>query len=161
MDPTAAGYLERLNNAVCAEADRLTVAGTPAYPVPVGASTPLGAIGYVRAACELRAQVPDLVRVFCPSGSVGTHAGLAVGLGDYDLVQGVGIGDHNQEELVERLAAETAALARLPSPRGRAGSTAGTGLRRTPSPSWRRSGLPPAEKGWCSIPYTPARRWRD
>ena len=64
VDPTAAGYLERLNNAVCAEADRLTVAGTPAYPVPVGASTPLGAIGYVRAACELRAQVPDLVRFF-------------------------------------------------------------------------------------------------
>jgi 1-aminocyclopropane-1-carboxylate deaminase/D-cysteine desulfhydrase-like pyridoxal-dependent ACC family enzyme len=118
-DSVATGYLDRLNDEVRAEADRLTAAGIPAYQVPVGASVPIGALGYVRAAYELRAQVPDLGRVFCPSGSVGTHAGLVVGLGDHDLVQGVGIGDHHQEELLERLVADTAALAGLPAPRGR------------------------------------------
>jgi len=120
-DPTAAGYLERLDNEVRAEADRLTAAGTPAYAVTVGASVPLGALGYVRAARELRAQVPDLALVFCPSGSFGTHAGLVAGLGDHDLVQGVGIGvSQRPGERIERLAADTAAFAGLPSPRGRA-----------------------------------------
>jgi 1-aminocyclopropane-1-carboxylate deaminase/D-cysteine desulfhydrase-like pyridoxal-dependent ACC family enzyme len=115
---TGPGYQERLNDEVRAEADRLTAAGTPAYPVPVGASVPLAALGYVRAACELRAQVPDLVRVFCPCGSVGTQAGLVAGLGDHDLVEGIQIGDHDQGERIAGLAAETAAVAALPSPRG-------------------------------------------
>jgi D-cysteine desulfhydrase len=118
-EPNSPRYQEALDNGIRAEADRLTAAGTPAYPVTVGGSVPLGALGYVRAARELRAQVPDLVRVFCPSGSVGTHAGLAVGLGDHDLVQGVRLGDHELEERIERLAVDTADLAGLPAPRGR------------------------------------------
>lgn len=114
-----AQYHEALNNGIGAEADRLTAAGTPAYPVTVGGSGPFGALGYVRAARELRAQVPDLVRVFCPSGSGGTHAGLAVGLGTHDLVQGVRLDDNDLEERIERLALDTAELAGLPAPRGR------------------------------------------
>jgi len=117
-DPAAPGYLDK---DVQAEADRLNAAGIPTYPVVVGGSVPLGALGYVRAACELREQVPDLALVFCPSGSVGTHGGLVAGLGDHDLVQGVRIGVRQHlEEQIERLAADTAALAGLPSPRGRA-----------------------------------------
>jgi 1-aminocyclopropane-1-carboxylate deaminase/D-cysteine desulfhydrase-like pyridoxal-dependent ACC family enzyme len=115
--------VDDLDAAIVAEADRLTAAGTPAYPVVVGGSVPLGALGYVRAGRELHAQFPDLARVFCPSGSFGTHAGLAVGLGDHDLVQGVQIGVGGRdvpEERIERLAADTATLAGLPSPRGRA-----------------------------------------
>lgn len=117
-DPTDPEYLEE---EIRAEAARLTDAGTPAYPVVVGGSVPLGALGYVRAAQELRSQVLDLALVFCPSGSAGTHAGLAVGLGDYNLVQGIRIGNRRQlEENIERLAADTAALADRPAPRGRA-----------------------------------------
>jgi 1-aminocyclopropane-1-carboxylate deaminase/D-cysteine desulfhydrase-like pyridoxal-dependent ACC family enzyme len=110
-----------LDPMIYAEADRLSAAGIPAYPVVVGGSVPLGALGYVRAARELQAQVPDLARVFCPSGSFGTHAGLAVGLGDHELIQGVQIGAGDRELLekrIEILAADTAVLARLPAPRG-------------------------------------------
>jgi D-cysteine desulfhydrase len=117
-DPGRPGYLD---DEVRAEAERLTAAGTPAYPVVVGGSVPLGALGYVRAAHELRAQVPELALVVGPSGSGGTHSGLAVGLGDYDLIQGIRIGIRRElDNTIERIATEAAALAGLPAPRGRA-----------------------------------------
>lgn len=122
VDAEVQDYIWRLDDDISAEADRLTAAGTPAYPIVVGGSVPLGALGYVRAARELQAQVPDLARVFCPSGSVGTHAGLAVGLGDHNLVQGVELAADDRQwrlDRIESLAAETAALAGLPIPRGR------------------------------------------
>lgn len=109
-----------LDPEIRAEAERLSAAGTPAFPVLVGGSAPLGAIGYVRAARELREQVPDLTEVFCPSGSGGTHAGLSVGLGDHRAVRGVRIGDRRSlEDKIAQLAAETAALAGLAAPAGR------------------------------------------
>ena len=48
----------------------------------------------------------------------GEIRALYMTLGDYDLVQGVAIGDHHQEDLLQRLVAATGALAGLPSPRG-------------------------------------------
>lgn len=63
-----------------------------AFPrfIPAGGSCPLGIIGYVNAAVELRDQItagelpePDLVYV--PLGSMGTAAGLILGLGAVGL----------------------------------------------------------------------------
>lgn len=51
--------------------------------IPVGASTPLGALGYVSAASELAAQMAArelrFDAIFFSSSSGGTHAGLAAG----------------------------------------------------------------------------------
>ena len=60
-------------------ADGLRAAGRKPYIVPLGASTPLGALGYVRAVGELIEQGvrPDVIVHACSSG--GTTAGLASG----------------------------------------------------------------------------------
>lgn len=55
------------------------------YAVPTGASSPLGAIGYVNAAFELKDQIkqglmPKPDYIYIAVGSVGTVAGLALGL---------------------------------------------------------------------------------
>ena len=55
------------------------------YLLPVGGSSPIGALGYVEVALELAAQVeggaiPEPSHVVVPLGSGGTAAGLALGL---------------------------------------------------------------------------------
>jgi D-cysteine desulfhydrase len=57
--------------------------GAP-YPIPVGGSTPLGTVGFVAAAFELRAQVErgeldEPRRIWVALGTGGTAAGLALG----------------------------------------------------------------------------------
>lgn len=59
--------------------------GRPPYVIPAGGSSPLGATGFVNAAFELSKQIaagempePDLIYV--PGGTVGTGAGLMLGL---------------------------------------------------------------------------------
>ncbi len=53
--------------------------GSP-YPIPLGGSTPLGAIGYALAFQELREQVDvPFDRIVFASSSGGTHAGLIAG----------------------------------------------------------------------------------
>jgi hypothetical protein len=52
--------------------------------IPLGASTPLGALGYVRAAIEIDAQLRDHPHagdtwIFVSASSCGTYAGLALG----------------------------------------------------------------------------------
>jgi D-cysteine desulfhydrase family pyridoxal phosphate-dependent enzyme len=107
--------------------ERLTAAGRRPYRIPIGGASPVGALGYVRAAAELREQAaaafggaqPDVVVV--ADGSGGTHAGLAAGLGDLDLVLGVDVGARpDLDEVVPAKAAEAAALAVRPEPTGRA-----------------------------------------
>jgi D-cysteine desulfhydrase len=54
------------------------------YVIPTGGSSPLGALGYVNAAIELRAQItagemPEPDWIFVPMGSGGTVAGLVLG----------------------------------------------------------------------------------
>ncbi len=65
-------------------ADELRGAGRVPYVIPVGASTPLGAMGFVSAASELAAQMEVTGRrfdaIFFSSSSGGTHAGLAAGM---------------------------------------------------------------------------------
>ena len=53
--------------------------------IPAGGSCPLGVIGYVNAAFELRDQIlagflPEPDRIYVPMGSMGTSAGLTLGL---------------------------------------------------------------------------------
>ncbi len=64
--------------------DENAVKGNPMYFVPAGGSSPLGTIGYVEAAFELRRQIgegllPEPDYIFVPCGSGGTAAGLNLG----------------------------------------------------------------------------------
>ena len=63
-----------------AEAQRIAEAGGKALVVPLGASTPRGALGYVHALAELRDQLSgEAAWVFAASSSGGTMAGLVLG----------------------------------------------------------------------------------
>jgi D-cysteine desulfhydrase family pyridoxal phosphate-dependent enzyme len=92
--------------------------GRPFY-IPIGGSTPVGALGYVNAIAELLPQLDQLGvsdAEFCvATGSAGTHAGIVVGLaaaGRANRVTGVAVsGDAPQKELLVReLAAATAEI---------------------------------------------------
>jgi D-cysteine desulfhydrase len=106
-------------------ADRLAADGRRPYRMPIGGASAIGALGYVRAARELRRQadaaVGGLDLVVVADGSGGTHAGLAAGLGDLGLVLGVDVGARpDLDNQVPAKAAEVAALAGLPAPAGTA-----------------------------------------
>lgn len=93
--------------------------GRNAAAIPVGGSVPRGALGYVRAARELLNQKADFDRVVLATGSCGTHAGMVAGLGDFERVLGVRVGERpNLEERVTALATATAELAELSRPEG-------------------------------------------
>jgi 1-aminocyclopropane-1-carboxylate deaminase/D-cysteine desulfhydrase-like pyridoxal-dependent ACC family enzyme len=66
-------------------ADRLRAAGRRPYEIPVGASTPLGAIGFVRAVGEVSRQIapPDVIIHSTSSG--GTQSGLIAGCALFGL----------------------------------------------------------------------------
>jgi D-cysteine desulfhydrase family pyridoxal phosphate-dependent enzyme len=76
------GRQERID-AMAGIADELREAGDFPYVIPTGGSVPLGSLGYVRAAMELDGQLLELgeapSRVYFPTGSQGTLAGLVVG----------------------------------------------------------------------------------
>jgi D-cysteine desulfhydrase len=78
--PRGADALEALERAG-AEA---RAEGLRPYLIPVGGSTPLGALGYIACAQELLAQAREagleLHRIVLPVGSAGTLAGLLLGL---------------------------------------------------------------------------------
>jgi 1-aminocyclopropane-1-carboxylate deaminase/D-cysteine desulfhydrase-like pyridoxal-dependent ACC family enzyme len=70
------------------------------YVIRVGGSTPLGALGYVRAITEMIEQFAaldiDPVRIYSPTGSQGTLAGLVVGAaiaGRDGWIEGVAVED--------------------------------------------------------------------
>ncbi|MBW1695441.1 MAG: D-cysteine desulfhydrase [Deltaproteobacteria bacterium] len=101
-------------------AEELIQKGRKPYVIPGGASTPLGALGYVACAEEILAQLFDkgirIDRVVCASGSAGTHAGLVAGF--YGTNSGIPVTGINvsrnketQEEIVFNLARKTAELA--------------------------------------------------
>lgn len=60
-------------------ADRLRSEGAHPYVVPLGASTPRGALGFVAAMTELAAQIPAPDVIVHATSSGGTQAGLMVG----------------------------------------------------------------------------------
>lgn len=101
------------------EADRHRAAGRRPYLIPVGGASTIGELGYVVAALELRAQLPDVSLVVTGDGSGGTHAGLAAGLGSLDMVLGVDAGTRpDLDDVVPVKAREAAALADLDEPTG-------------------------------------------
>lgn len=106
--------------------DRLGADGRRPYRMPIGGASAVGALGYVSAATELLTQVDlafggrSLGLVVVAGGSGGTHAGLAAGLGDHDLVLGVDVGARpDLDNQVPAKAVEVADLAGLPRPAGR------------------------------------------
>ena len=72
---------DRTARAACVQtvAEELRAAGRRPYVIPIGASTPLGAAGFVHGVAELLSQVaaPDLIVHSTSSG--GTQAGLVAG----------------------------------------------------------------------------------
>jgi D-cysteine desulfhydrase len=79
--------VENLDNAdelLHALAARLRASGRKPYLVPIGGSSPVGALGYVRAGLELAEQIRqtgvDFSALVLASGSAGTHSGLALAL---------------------------------------------------------------------------------
>jgi 1-aminocyclopropane-1-carboxylate deaminase/D-cysteine desulfhydrase-like pyridoxal-dependent ACC family enzyme len=70
--------------AMAQAAAEIKTAGGHAVTIPLGASTPLGSLGYVRAATEIDAQFRDhphsgVTWIFVSASSCGTYAGLALG----------------------------------------------------------------------------------
>ena len=85
--------------------------------IPLGASTPLGALGYVRAAVEVDRQMEErggwpggLTWIFISSSSCGTLAGLALGFSilGRDNVRLIGVSPDVSEEEIRKV---TAAIA--------------------------------------------------
>ncbi len=98
---------------------RLSAEGATVYPIPLGGSSPTGALGYVTCADELTATAPAGALVVCADGSGGTHAGLVAGFGDHGRVVGVDVGFGDLDPKVAELATATAARAGRPAPVGR------------------------------------------
>ena len=73
-----------LDAALAREVEAVRAAGGRPYAVPVGGSSPIGALGYVAAAREIAAQAREAGVAFdlavLASGSAGTQAGLICGL---------------------------------------------------------------------------------
>lgn len=154
-----------------AAAEALARRGRRPYFVPGGGSCPTGALGYALCAAEILDQSRRSGIVFdwivLATGSSGTQAGLVAGLhglGSDLPVIGISVSrpQEVQTALVHDLARRTA-TERLGSPPPSASwsttamSAPATGFP-PPTPS-KRSNLPPASRGCCSIPSTPARAW--
>jgi len=108
-----------LEAAIEAEADRLRAEGRRPYAMPLGGASTIGQLGYVRAALEIREQLPDTSCIVTADGTGGTHAGLVAGWGDHDAVLGVDVGTRpDLDDVVPREAAAAAALAGLAPPSG-------------------------------------------
>ena len=71
--------------AVEAAMERLRRAGRTPFLVPLGASTPLGALGFVRAIGEMLKQIPAPDAIVHASSSGGTQAGLVAGCALYGI----------------------------------------------------------------------------
>jgi D-cysteine desulfhydrase family pyridoxal phosphate-dependent enzyme len=100
-------------------AAQLTANGGRPYIIPVGGSSPVGALGYVAGTLELAGQLAALrvepTRVYYASGSRGTQAGLTLGahlLGCSYALHGVAVsaGEPEKIERARRAATEAAAL---------------------------------------------------
>jgi D-cysteine desulfhydrase family pyridoxal phosphate-dependent enzyme len=93
--------------------DELRAAGERPYLIPTGGSVPIGAAGYVTMVAELLAQLASAAeapsRLYFPTGSLGTQAGLVVGARAFSApfaVYGVAV-----EHPVEKLIADGVTLA--------------------------------------------------
>lgn len=120
--------VDNLDNAQAsleALAARLRTAGKQPYIVPIGGSSPVGTLGYVRAGLELAEQITasgvEFSAVVLASGSAGTHAGLALALSEqlpHLPVIGVTVSrdEDQQRPKVRQLVEATAELLGVPVP---------------------------------------------
>lgn len=97
--------------------EELAKEGRKAYAIPVGGSTPLGAVGYTECVREIAGQAaegPASIRhLVSATGSGGTTAGLLLGAKLYlpgVKVTGMGVDDDSFEDIVPGLAAGAAEL---------------------------------------------------
>jgi len=106
------------------KAARLADQGRRPYIIPGGASNAIGALGYVSCAAETMNQLNEMQlkidHIIVPSGSAGTHAGMVVGMvgGNGNIpISGINVSRPKavQEEIVYKLAGETAAKLSLKS----------------------------------------------
>ncbi|MFF7706489.1 D-cysteine desulfhydrase [Pseudomonas sp. NPDC007930] len=78
--------LDAADEQLHALAQRLRSLGKQPYIVPIGGSSPVGTLGYVRAGLELAEQIEasgeTFAAVVLASGSAGTHAGLGLALAE-------------------------------------------------------------------------------
>ena len=106
---------------IYAEMDRLGAelekAGHKAFHIPLGGSTPLGALGYADCVREMAEQLPDhgaqVGHIVSATGSGGTTAGLLLGARWYlphAQVTGMGVDDDPFEDIVPVLADGAAEL---------------------------------------------------
>ena len=106
---------------IYAEMDRLgeelEQEGRKAFHIPVGGSTPLGALGYADCVREMAEQLPDygagLGHIVSATGSGGTTAGLLLGTRRYlphVQLTGIGVDTDPFEDIVPQLAAGAADL---------------------------------------------------
>jgi 1-aminocyclopropane-1-carboxylate deaminase/D-cysteine desulfhydrase-like pyridoxal-dependent ACC family enzyme len=111
---------DALDAAIERQVDVVRARGQHPYLVAVGASTPLGALGYSSCATEIIAELPDVDWVVVGTGSAGTQAGLVAGFGDHTKVCGVRVGTrHDLADRVASIARDAAALGGLAEPTGR------------------------------------------
>jgi D-cysteine desulfhydrase len=103
-------------------ANSLKAKGKRPYIIPGGASNPIGALGYAACAEELMQQLNRMQlridHIIVPSGSAGTHAGMAVGLAGSSAnipMYGINVSrtKNVQEEIVYELAGQTAELLKI------------------------------------------------
>lgn len=113
-----------LEEAVRQEAEAATNRGRTPVAAPVGASSPLGALGFALAYLELADQLPLPLPIVHASSSLGTHAGLLVGraLAGHDApIIGIDVAEihSDQHAAAAALAQQAAALIGLglPEPR--------------------------------------------
>ncbi len=74
--------VQQMEDAMHAEAEKLRGEGRNPYVIPIGGSTPIGALGYVSAIRELSNQLSDEDKnplIFVAVGSAGTIAGCSLG----------------------------------------------------------------------------------
>ena len=99
------------------KADALAGAGKKPYIIPGGASNAIGAMGYAVCAEETMGQLNEMRlavdHIIVPSGSAGTHAGMAVGMAGVNgglPISGVNVSRPKdvQEEIVYKLSEELA-----------------------------------------------------
>jgi L-cysteate sulfo-lyase len=111
--PGAEDVLTYLNSEVDKYTQQLKEQGARPYAIPVGASNPIGALGYAECAREIVAQARDLSlkidAVVHRSGSAGTQAGLLAGFAVSNVqVPVIGIGGGKAPKELEELAFQMA-----------------------------------------------------
>lgn len=75
--------VQEMEDAMQAEAEKLRGEGRTPYVIPIGGSSPVGALGYVSAMRELAGQLSDEDKdplIFVAVGSAGTIAGCSLGV---------------------------------------------------------------------------------